>query len=287
MRNLRHVALAALLSVALWSPALADPAGNQVPKWADISTAIAAGELVQVGTCLNTLEIPTRSAAIACFQNNGACATHSGGIAADSTLTWADIVGCRVVTSTVSATTDPWLINGATSWPVTTTSGTPSFIADASGLSGEPGSAQAFTGGTGSAAGSGSIQQQILPSTINAGTVLVARAQMRETTQTTIASASGCPDGTSATATGSATLEIVNSSGVIQVQQPGSVGPFNLVATGPVTVPVSGAYFVKIVATNQTATGSFQVQDIHGVCQTHTATAFGGGYATDISISNS
>lgn len=278
------IALAAL-AIGAPSPAASDPAGNELATWAMIQTAITAGTLVQSGTCsASSSAIPSRAAAVACFNNSGSCAT--GGNATNYRMVWQDYTSCRVVTSTLTALTDAWLVNGATSWPV---NGTGAFAADSSGLAGEPVGAQAFASPAGSSTTT-YIQQAIVPSTLTIGTKVVARAYMRITSGSITAidhsgDGSGCPSNTGGTVTGTATIGVYNSGGTaMTAPQSASSSTFSQIATLSFTVATAGTYYVRATMTSSSLTDTFYT--FTSSCVAHTTTVTGRGFVTGLSVAN-
>jgi hypothetical protein len=237
----------ALVFAAGVRPARAtDPAPASLTSWAQACAAISENELTFLsGTPSQCTSSPGLEMTWSDFVGN----FQSSGCGSGNPLpTWSQILACAVNGTTVSATTDPWFINGSTYWTV---SGGGAFAADSSGLSGEPGGAQAFTSPSGSA-GTALAKQQITPITLTVGTTLVARAYLKVASVTSGTTSNGC---TQVSATGTATVEILNSSGgVLRAWSTGMSG-FTQVATPIITVSSSGTYYVAVSLTTALVTG--------------------------------
>ena len=276
-KHLHRLALAIATSVLL--VAATGQQNNQALSYQDLVDNVAAGNFAWSGTPLtgSTL-IVTESVFVANIANNGSCVGP-----ANRVMVYADMVACRSVTNPISNTTDGWLTLGSTDWP--TVSGTPTFVADSSGLGGEPANAQKVEMG---AAGTGIIGQDINGgATINTGTTIKVQMYAYASTQTVGGAVSPCTGGTVATATGAAEIEIYNvTTSTIEASGTAAVGT-TLVGTNvsaTYTTTVSGdVYAVRVSVTENTAAGSL----ISGTnCSSHPIVAVGNGFATGIGAGN-
>jgi hypothetical protein len=261
-----------------------DPGPSQLASWAQACAAVGEGELsFSNGTPTQCTSLPDRMLTWTDFTGNF---NSSGCPSGNPMPIWSQMLACAITSTTVQQLTDPWLISGTTYWPIT---GSGTFVADSSELSGEPVGAQSFQSPAGSA-GTTSIIQQILPTTIASTTPLVVRAYLSRQSVTVGGNSDGCTGGSVGNATGTAEVEIVNSSGaVINTPIEATAAGFQLYASATTFVGATGSYYVKVILTTTQASGVVAISDPlpSPHCVTNSVSSLATASAIDVTIGNS
>ncbi|HEV7180140.1 MAG TPA: hypothetical protein VGN11_09715 [Candidatus Baltobacteraceae bacterium] len=151
-------------------------------------------------------QIVTRADIVSALANNGSCAGS-----ATRALTFSEISACKNTATVIAASTDPWLINGNTSWP--NHAGTAIFTALPEGTETGPAGAQYITSSS-----SSTIWQQYSPTTIPSGNVLQVWVDTKSTSVSrTYLEDPNCStySGGTSTANASVTLSIYSSGGTV------------------------------------------------------------------------
>ena len=226
---------------------------NQLVTFAQIASGISDGTYVVANSCSSSSVVVAESDVNNCVQTIPNCLTNP-----QQLPTFAQINACLATptpaptstptsgpspTATPTATptsagstnivavTDPWLINGSTYWP--TLNGSPVFVAE-SAVGGSPSNAQAIEGTT-------TIYQNFNGGgTITAGTAVAVSAYMTNGSNTITYSDASCQTNT-VTATGTATLEILNSANAVVASVSATTGSFAGYQLY-YTVPTTGVY---------------------------------------------
>ena len=256
--------------------------GNQILTGGNIISAEADGSLISSNASCNfnapasgypTNRTVRNSDFTNCVANNGAC-TGPG----TRQMTWNDALACRVLTSTIGAVTDPWMINSGTSWA--TVAGSPIYQTDGNALAGEPSGAKNVS--------NGSVQQQLTPATINNTTPIVARAYLEATSNSYIDNGTSlCPgSGATTTATGTAAIQVVRADGTVMASTSATSGTLTQYAASATANSTTG-YYIRVVTTTVTTTASRTIERIDGTCTSNTVTLTGIGYGLDATAANS
>lgn len=214
------------------------------------------------------------------LNNNGSCIP--AGLTNAALIDYSHATGCAQNATTVNATTDPFLINGAASW---TQSGGAFGLLAGSSVPGQPTGAQSFTASTGSS-NTSTITQAITPN-VNASTKLVARAYLHSDQATQSGDATNCGD-TINTYHGTATIEIKDPSGTVVASQSvssGATGYAQFTATLN-SAGSSGTYTIVGAVTNTAVTYTFHSWN-GSSCTPHTTTLNADADITDLTIGNS
>lgn len=181
------------------------------------------------------------------IQNSGGTCGTSGG----QWITYGTAVSLAVNSTTVLATTDPWLTDSGTYWP--NQSGTASFGTLPGGS--VPGQ---VAGATFVEASSSStsvvVWQSLQPTSVTSGSTITVSAYLYSSTQSVTGSGCAATGGTS-TATASATVEILNASGTREAFTTDSSAD-NQFDPKNVTLPVTvtGQYYAAVVVSYATGT---------------------------------
>ena len=261
------------------------PVGNQLPSWNSICLGIADGTfLAKSGTPTQCSSLPNR---IVSWADVAGAVNTSGCPTGNPLPTWQGVINCRIVSSTINPTIDPFLINGNTNWVNAT--GPPVYTAlPTSSIPGQPAGAQYI-----SSTGSSSIQQQIFGSTapLVIGTPIVVRAYLRRASSSfTDNGTTLCPGtGFTTTVTSIAQVQIVAADTTVMVTTLGAInGSYSQISASTSTTSSQGYYvLVRVSNLSQTVNKAIEVGPIASrSCSTGTQTITATAGATGITASS-